>query len=98
MKSPLKTLNSKDLVKEVVTKAYCYSINKVKDFSSKFEACDRLTDYSKVTWKDNEADWCSDRPMKNILEVFVGLDSEYVRNDFNSKPSKDDKYFVGVSF
>lgn len=47
---------------------------------------DKPTDYSKVTWRDSEADRCNDRPMKNILEVFGGLDSEYVRNDFNSTP------------
>jgi len=56
---------------------------------------DKPTNYSKVTWKDNEADRCNDRPLKNILEVFGGLDSKYVRNDSNSKLSKYGKYFVG---
>nr|YP_003276013.1 hypothetical protein PlpuMp61 [Pleurozia purpurea]ACR19397.1 hypothetical protein PlpuMp61 [Pleurozia purpurea] len=97
LKSSSKPLIYKDLAEEIVTNAYCYSINKVKDFSSQFEeAHDKPTDYSKVTWEDNEADWCNDRPMKNILEVFGSLASEYVRNDSNSKLSKYGKYFVGV--
>lgn len=42
LKSSSETLISKDLVKEIVTNAYCYSINRVKYFNSKFdEACDR---------------------------------------------------------
>lgn len=42
LKSSPQTLVSKDLVKEIVTNAYCYSTNRVKYFNSKFdEAYDR---------------------------------------------------------
>lgn len=37
LKSSSKTLIFKDLAEGIVTNAYCYSINRVKDFSSQFE-------------------------------------------------------------
>jgi hypothetical protein len=55
---------------------------------------DELTDYSKVTWRNSEADRCNQRwTHEKYIRSFC-LDSEYVRNDSNSTLSKYGKYFV----